>query len=45
MSTKEVPLESAVQTSLPDFSTIEVKYEPVALDDTPEDQVNLFGRK
>ena len=39
MSTKEVPLESAVQTSLPDFSTIEVKYEPVALDDTPEDLV------
>ncbi len=37
MSTKEVPLETAVQSSLPDYSKIEVTYEPVAIQDTPED--------
>lgn len=37
MSTKEVPIESAVQSSLTDYSKIEVKYEPVDIQDTPED--------
>ena len=37
MSTKEVPLETVVQSSLPDYSKIEVTYEPVAIQDTPED--------
>lgn len=37
MSTKEVPIESAVQSSLPDYSKIEVTYEPVDIQDTPED--------
>lgn len=37
MSTKEVPLEIVVQSSLPDYSKIEVTYEPVAIQDTPED--------
>lgn len=37
MSTKEVPLEAVVQSSLPDYSKIEVTYEPVAIQDTPED--------
>lgn len=37
MSTKEVPLETVVQSSIPDYSKIEVTYEPVAIQDTPED--------
>lgn len=37
MSTKEVPLETVVKSSLPDYSKIEVTYEPVAIQDTPED--------
>ncbi len=37
MSTQNVPLESAVESSLPDYSKIEVNYEPVAIQDTPED--------
>ena len=37
MSTKEDPLETVVQSSLPDYSKIEVTYEPVAIQDTPED--------
>ena len=37
MSTKEVSLETVVQSSLPDYSKIEVNYEPVAIQDTPED--------
>lgn len=37
MSTKEVPLETVVQSNLPDYSKIEVTYEPVAIQDTPED--------
>ena len=37
MSTKEVPLETAIQSSIPDYSKIEVVYEPVAIQDTPED--------
>ena len=36
MSTKEVPIESAVQSSLPDYSKIEVTYEPVEIQNTPE---------
>ena len=37
MSTHEVPIESAVQTDLPDYSNITVKYEPVDIKETPED--------
>lgn len=37
MSTREVPLESTVQSSLPDYSKIEVVYEPVDIQPTPED--------
>ena len=36
MSTKEVQIESAVQSSLPDYSKIEVTYEPVEIQNTPE---------
>lgn len=37
MSTKEVPIESVVKSSLPDYSKIEVTYEPVDIQPTPED--------
>lgn len=37
MSTREVPLEPTVKSSLPDYSKIEVNYEPVDIQDTPED--------
>ncbi len=37
MSTKDVSLDTAVQTSVPDYSNIKVVYEPVDIKDTPED--------
>ena len=37
MSTHEKPLETVVNSSLPDYSKIEISYEPVAIQDTPED--------
>ncbi len=37
MSTKEVPLESAVTSSLPDYSQIQINYDPVNIQETPED--------
>ena len=37
MSTKDVSLDTAVQTSVPDYSNIKVAYEPVDIKDTPED--------
>lgn len=37
MSNKEVPIETAIQSTLTDYSKIEVKYEPVDIKDTPED--------
>ncbi len=39
MSTHEVPLETTVNSSLPDYSQMEISYEPVAIQDTPEDVV------
>ncbi len=37
MSTQNVPLESVVESSIPDYSKIEVNYGPVVIQDTPED--------
>ena len=37
MSTKELPLETVSQSSLPDYSKMEISYEPIAIQDTPED--------
>ncbi len=37
MSSRELPLESAVQTDIPDYSKIIITYEPVDIQDTPED--------
>ena len=37
MSTKEVPLESVVTSSLPDYSQIQINYEPINIQETPED--------
>lgn len=37
MSTKEFPLETVSQSSLPDYSKMEISYEPIAIQDTPED--------
>lgn len=37
MSTQNVPIESAVESTLPDYSKITVNYEPVSIQDTPED--------
>ena len=37
MSTKDVSLDTAVQTSVPDYSNIKVENEPVDIKDTPED--------
>lgn len=37
MSTKELPLETVSQSSLPDYSKMEISYEPLAIQDTPED--------
>lgn len=37
MSTHEIPIETAVHSSVPDYSKLEVKYEPVDIQDTPED--------
>ena len=37
MSTQNVPLECVVESSIPDYSKIEVNYGPVVIQDTPED--------
>lgn len=37
MSTKELPLETVSPSSLPDYSKMEISYEPIAIQDTPED--------
>lgn len=37
MSTHEQPLETIANSSLPDYSKIKISYEPVAIQDTPED--------
>ncbi len=37
MSTNHLPLESAVSETLPDYSKIEINYEPVSIQETPED--------
>ena len=37
MSTREVSLEKPMPSSLPDYSKMEVSYEPIDIQDTPED--------
>ncbi len=37
MSTNNVPLDSIVENSLTDYSKVQVIYEPVSIQDTPED--------
>lgn len=39
MSSNEVPLETAASDTIPDYSKIVVSYEPVSIQDTPEDLV------
>ena len=39
MSTNEVPLESSVTETVPDYSKIQISYGPVELQETPEDIV------
>ncbi len=37
MSTNEMPLESAVSSTVPDYSKIEIRYENIEIQETPED--------
>ena len=37
MSSNTVPLESIVESSLPDYSKIDINYNSVSIQDTPED--------
>ncbi len=39
MSTNEVPLESSVTETVPDYSKIQISYGPVEIQETPEDIV------
>ena len=39
MSTNEVPLESPVSTTVPDYSKVEIRYENINIQETPEDIV------
>lgn len=37
MSVKEIPLENTIESSLPDYSNIKIKYDKADIQDTPED--------